>query len=139
MGYYNIMTVVILFIMNKPLEKRKVVIVNIKINRGHFAQRGHKRIVNNLFVRTQFIEKQEYLQMLSNFGILYKIAFAGHRAKDADLLQVFVPFSAVSLDISNSKLSSLIDGSSSSFRILPSPIALIIAELVSCRYFGVAE
>src|ERR1700761_5221018 len=47
------------------------------------------------------------------------------------------PFSAVSLEISSSKLSSLMEGIRSFFLILPVSIAFRI-ELVSCRYLGVA-
>src|SRR5262249_15848490 len=82
----HIMGVIVFLIMNKPLEKSEIVIINIEVDRCHFAQRATKYIVYNFLVRDQFIEQQKYFQMLAYFGILYKIPFARYRAQYADLL-----------------------------------------------------
>ncbi len=86
----------------------------------------------------EFIEQQEDFKRLVYFCGFYEVSFPGNGAQYPDLLQVFISFFTVSLDISNSKLNSLMEGSRSSLLIFFSLTALITALAIG-RYLGVAE
>src|SRR5258708_32450629 len=66
-----------------------------------------------------------------------KYPFPGTEPSTPIFFRYLYPFSAVSREISSSKLSSLIEGIRSFFLILPFSIAFRM-EFVSCRYLGVA-
>src|SRR3954447_24077031 len=53
---YHIVGVILLPVIQQFLKELKVIVVNIKVNSGIRAQSTYKRIVNNLFVRTQLIK-----------------------------------------------------------------------------------
>ena len=61
MGYYHVVRIVVLTVVQQLFKQVKIVVVNIKINRSEFAKRGNNGVVNDLFVRTKFIEQQEDL------------------------------------------------------------------------------
>ena len=88
----NVMCIIVFSILEQAPEQPKIVIVNVKVNRSHFTQGGHKGVVNNFFMRAQFIEKKKYLQVLAYLGILHKVTLTRYRTQNADLLEVFVPF-----------------------------------------------
>ncbi|MNY34890.1 hypothetical protein D3C86_1692640 [compost metagenome] len=53
------MGIVFFFIGKKTLEKREVIIIDIKIYRYVITQGMDKGIINDFFVGTQFIEQKE--------------------------------------------------------------------------------
>ncbi len=55
------MRIIIFTVPDQPLKEREIIIINIKINGSDFTQRGRESIVDDLFMGTELVEKQEDL------------------------------------------------------------------------------
>jgi hypothetical protein len=70
----------------QALEKRKIIIVHVKINAGIITEGFNEGVIDNFFVGAQFIEHQKDPDLLADVHIFNIAAFARHRTNDADLL-----------------------------------------------------
>ncbi len=129
----HVVLVMIEFAQEEFLEETEIVVVDVEIDHGIFAECAHEGVVDDLLVCAEFVEEEADPEFAAQAGIGDIISFAGHRADDADLLRCLYPFSAVSLEISV-RIAELIDalGSISSFPILPASMA-VSSSRCACR------
>jgi hypothetical protein len=77
-------------------EKAEIVVVDVEIDGGMFAECSGECIIDDFFMGTEFIEQQEYPDEFLYFGVRDKIAFPWDRAYDALFFELPVsPFSRV--------------------------------------------
>lgn len=90
MGYDDVVVVIFALIGQQLPEQGEIVVVDIEIDHGIFADALHECIVDDLLVRTEFIEQQEDPEGLFDIGSGDEETFSRHGADDPHFLQVFV-------------------------------------------------
>ncbi|MNL18489.1 hypothetical protein D3C87_1396340 [compost metagenome] len=88
----DIMGIVFLSVGKQFFKEVKVIVVDIKIYSNVFSQCLDKRIVNDLFMCTKFIEQQKYFKGTPKTSANDVISFTRHRAYNPNLFEVLVAF-----------------------------------------------
>src|ERR1700743_2011793 len=91
-GDDDVVRVVFLSVGEELFEKPKIVVVDIEIYDGVFAEGGDERVVEDLFMGAEFVKKEEDAQGLVEVGVLDEVSFTRYGSEYAHFLQVFITF-----------------------------------------------
>ncbi len=73
MGDDNVMGIIVLFIIEQLFEESEIVVVNIEVDGGHFAEGGDEGIVYDFLVGAELVEQEKDFQLLvGSLGIFDK-------------------------------------------------------------------